>query len=81
MEFNRQQFAKQAKASDMKVTFRKVDNSIREMRCTLRPEVVNPTLKGGSRNTDPRDVTPVYDLDAKSWRSFRNDRVISVEVL
>jgi hypothetical protein len=78
MSFDRQDFVKRATKSDMLVVFVKKDKSLREMVCTLKPEVTNPTLKGGTRTSDPRDVTVVYDLEAKGWRSFRNDSVLSV---
>ena len=81
MKFDRHEFVNAAKDHAMVVTFKKVDNSIRRMVCTLQPDIINPTLKGGTRNTHPEDVTPVYDLEAKGWRSFRNNSVMSVEEL
>lgn len=81
MKFDRHEFVAKAKKQAMVVTFQKVDKSVRTMVCTLQPEIVNPTLKGGSRNTRPEEVTPVYDLEANAWRSFRNSSVMSVEEL
>lgn len=80
MNFDRVSFQNAAQSHDMQVQFLKVDGSIRDMRCTLRNEVC-PETKGKGRNTDPRDVTIVFDLDKKAWRSFRNDRVLEVKVI
>lgn len=78
MDFDRKAFQEQAKHNDMLVVFVKKDKTFRELKCTLKPDVVNPTLKGGERTSDPRDVTCVYDIENKGWRSFRNSSVIRV---
>lgn len=78
MNFDRTNFVKQAQKQPMVVRFRKKDNTIRDLVCTLEPSIINPTLKGGVRTSDPRDVTCVYDLENKGWRSFRNESVIEV---
>tara|TARA_Y100001963_G_C6536396_1_gene333484 strand:+ start:127 stop:375 length:249 start_codon:yes stop_codon:yes gene_type:complete len=80
MNFDRVKFTTLAEKHDMKVQFIKKDGTIRDMRCTLRQEAL-PELKGWGRNSDPRDVTIVFDLDKKAWRSFRNDRVLESSVL
>lgn len=79
MDFDREDFLKRARAGTMKVTFLKKDKSLRELVCTLKPEIVNPTLKGGTRTSDPRDVTIVYDVQNKGWRSFRNESVVEIK--
>lgn len=61
------------------VTFRKADNSIREMRATLMDDML-PQTKGVGRNSDPEQVQIVFDVDKRAWRSFRYDRLISAEV-
>jgi hypothetical protein len=71
------------------VTFVKADGTDREMRCTLNPEelpAVVPTgpvdgivIESKRPRKDPKDPDPavikVYDLEARSWRSFRMDRL------
>lgn len=59
------------------VTFKKKNGEMREMRCTLEPDVV-PEVKGTGRN-DNNEVIAVWDLDKKDWRSFRIDSVTKVE--
>ena len=65
----------------VKVTFTKVDNTERVMRCTLSdkliPEEKIPVGKFISNNYD--DVIRVYDLDKSDWRSFRVNSIISTE--
>ena len=71
------------------VTFVKADGTDRDMLCTLNPEelpAVVPTdpvdgivTESKKPRKDPKDPDPavikVYDLEAKSWRSFRMDRL------
>lgn len=71
------------------VTFTKADGTDREMLCTLDPDKLPAVVPTGpvdgivseSKRTrkDPKDPDPavikVYDLEAKSWRSFRMDRL------
>lgn len=64
------------------ITFRKKDGTLRLMKCTL-----NESLMEGGGNYEKKtdrtkevneNVVPVYDLDAKSWRSFRIDSLESM---
>jgi hypothetical protein len=71
------------------VTFTKADGTDREMRCTLNPEELPAVVPTGpvdgivseskKPRKDPKEPDPavikVYDLEAKSWRSFRMDRL------
>jgi hypothetical protein len=72
------------------VTFVKADGTDREMRCTLNPEelpaiavqtgpVDGIVSESKKPRKDPKEPDPavikVYDLEAKSWRSFRMDRM------
>jgi hypothetical protein len=80
------------------VTFVKADGTDREMLCTLNPEELPAiAVQTGSVDgivseskklrKDPKEPDPavikVYDLEAKSWRSFRMDRLkkISAEIV
>lgn len=64
--------------SNVEITFTKKDGTERVMRCTLDPDFVPDT--GGSGRTVKRneESQPVYDIDAKGWRSFRWDSIKSV---
>jgi hypothetical protein len=65
----------------VKVTFIKKDGTERVMLCTLEEGVaiphVNVTGRVRVRNDD---ICPVWDLDEKSWRSFRYDSVVKVNL-
>lgn len=65
------------------VTFIKKDGSERVMECTTSTSLVPPVeIK---ESTEPKkekkkneDVMPVYDLEAKAWKSFRWDSIKQV---
>ena len=67
------------------VTFLKLDGDERVMTCTLKEDIKPQAVK-----TDPlsqkkvREVSDkvcsVWDVNAKGWRSFRYDRVKTVEL-
>lgn len=62
------------------IRFTKVDGTIREMRCTLKSDLVPaPEHKPESNRTVNESVLPVWDLDKEGWRSFRIDSVIDVQ--
>ena len=68
------------------VDFTKLDGDKRVMTCTLREDMKPPATK-----TDPLSqkkvreisdaVVSVWDLNAQGWRSFRYDRVNSVDIV
>ena len=60
------------------VTFTKLDGTVRQMTCTLRPDIIPPT-QGKSVPSDK--VIAVWALDRTAWRSFRVDKVVRVVVL
>lgn len=75
------------------VTFTKKDGSERVMECTTSPEIVPPPalVEAHETNTDnpidfPKvkkvneDIMPVYDIDAKGWRSFRWDSIKNIKI-
>lgn len=69
------------KHSVVNIKFKKVDGTIRDMRCSLKEDVVKPyerkTLSSKEINTE---VQSVYDVEKQAWRSFRWDNVISFNV-
>lgn len=65
------------------VTFTKVDGTVRTMRCTLRAadlplREATESIKTTKYNPD---TLSVFDSEKKSWRSFRIENVISVQIL
>ena len=72
---------------EVTIIFKKVDGTLRTMRCTTCPELLPPApepIEGQEvsvkkeRKENP-DVARVYDLDKKDWRSFRFDSVTEVQ--
>lgn len=57
-------------------TFMKVDGTIRIARGTLRNDVL-PQIKGIGRPT-PENIQVYYDVDKRSWRSFKKDNLIGI---
>ena len=60
------------------VTFTKVDGSTRTLRCTLVEKDLPEKKEEGKTREPNKDVIPVFDLDAKAWKSFRVDSLKSI---
>jgi hypothetical protein len=69
---------------DVKVTFKKKDETTRTMLCTLREEAlpkqtdIEEQIQIKKKNSD---VLAVWDIDKESWRSFRYDSIIDWSVV
>ena len=65
------------------VKFKKKDDSIRKMICTLSeeylPEIQKEQEGEKKKKTESPDVIPVWDLEKLAWRSFRVDSIVEVE--
>jgi hypothetical protein len=66
----------------VEVTFTKSDGTERVMKCTLKDEVISEHWI--PKNTEPQrkfseDALPVFDVEAKGWRSFRFDSIKNIE--
>jgi hypothetical protein len=66
------------------VKFKKKDDSIRKMVCTLSEEYLpepEPLTEGEVKKTkkDNANTIPVWDLEKLAWRSFRVDTVVECE--
>ncbi len=65
------------------IEFRKLSGDVRVMTCTLKPDILptakteDPLSQKKLREINP-DVCAVFDTINQGWRSFRWDRVISV---
>ena len=58
------------------VVFRKRDDSMRTMRCTLREEALPKQMDIEERTESPnKEYLAVWDLDKSGWRSFRIDTI------
>lgn len=57
------------------LTFRKKDDTIREMKCTLMESKL-PQREQGKESRKENDTSiPVFDLEKNEWRAFRFDSV------
>ena len=61
-------------------SFRKRDSSVRKMLATrdlrLIPKESHPQ---GLKDTNNEVAVPVYDIEAKAWRSYKPDSVLTVD--
>jgi len=77
---NKEEFKERLKTTTAKIKFRKVDQSIREMSCTLSekflPEMEIKEDYTPKTKTDNPNNLRVWDLDKQAWRAFRVDSVI-----
>jgi hypothetical protein len=70
---------------EVTVTFTKVDGTERVMKCTLKEGLIIPTesevVQGKVKRTKvpSPDVLPVFDTEAKQWKSFRWDSIKQVD--
>lgn len=67
------------------VVFTKKDGTERVMECTTSPELVpaEPIVEGAEPKREKKtneDVMPVFDLEAKHWKSFRWDSIKEVRL-
>jgi hypothetical protein len=66
------------------ITFKKKDDTIRKMICTLSedylPELENKDeIKEKRTKKENPNTLPVWDLEKLAWRSFRVDSVVEYE--
>lgn len=70
-------------ADVLTVTFIKKDGTERVMRCTLREDLLPKiVVKEGEVKKEKKvneEVVPVYDMEAKAFRSFRLDSIKGIE--
>lgn len=78
-------FDKYALKEDLKngihtVVFEKTDGTIREMRCTLQPDMLPQFLSEVApvNKTENPNTLAVWDVDNNGWRSFRVDSVQTI---
>lgn len=67
----------------LSVCFTKTNGEVRNMRCTLQPDMVTINIDDFTRKSkNPKaknaDIVAVWDLDRNAWRSFRIDSIKSV---
>lgn len=77
---SKQELISLLETSSVKVKFKKSDGSERVMHCTRQAGYL-PLQENKSTRAKPEYLITVWDLDKISWRSFKYDSVISVEVV
>lgn len=80
----KEELIKLLKEKVVTVKFKKKDESIRKMVCTLSEEYLpepEPLAEGEVKRTkkDNPNTLPVWDLEKLAWRSFRVDSVVEYE--
>lgn len=61
----------------MNISFKKADGTVRNMHCSLHPELLPPITQTESNKIkkENSEVLAVFDLDKQAWRSFRLDSI------
>lgn len=80
----KEELIKLLKEKVVTVKFKKKDDSIRKMVCTLSEDYLpepEPLAEGEVKRTkkDNPNTLPVWDLEKLAWRSFRVDSVVEYE--
>jgi WYL_2, Sm-like SH3 beta-barrel fold len=81
---SKEDLVKLLKQKVVTVKFRKKDDSIRKMVCTLsedylpEPEDKTEVTEKKTKKENPNTL-PVWDLEKLAWRSFRVDSVVEYE--
>lgn len=82
MSDNKTELIEKLKTSEVTVSFKKKDGTIRDMKCTLmeskipKNEVANTSDVTKQRKKN-EEVLAVFDLEKNEWRSFRWDSLIT----
>lgn len=63
----------------VRLTFRKKDDTIREMVCTLNESKLPKREQGKESRAENINSMPVFDLEKNEWRAFRFDSVKKIE--
>lgn len=76
----KEELKEQLKNNIATIKFRKMDQTIREMSCTLSSNLL-PSLETDKEytpkiKTDNPNNVRVWDLDKQAWRAFRLDSII-----
>lgn len=86
MLYERDRLLKDLREYVIEVTFKKVDGSIRNMRCTLDSKLLPETYlkeeeKEKTFHKENPDVITAWDVQVGGWRSFRIDSVQYAQII
>jgi len=84
MPITKDELKKLLKSTVLTVNFKKKDDTLRKMVCTLNedylPEAEEVSDDKPKRSkAESADAIAVWDLEKQSWRSFRVDSIINYE--
>lgn len=82
MKYTKEQILKCLTTHQCVVKFTKVNGELREMPCTLKPDVV-PKFERKTpvkESTKESNTISVWCTDKQAWRSFRVDSVLDIQV-
>jgi len=77
----KEELKKLLKSTVLTVNFKKKDNTLRKIVCTLNEEYL-PEMDSKEEKkarSESSDAIAVWDLEKQDWRSFRIDSVINYE--
>mgnify|MGYP003116887092 CR=1 FL=1 len=79
---SREDLLNDLQGNQCRVVFKKKDDTLRTMICTLREDML-PSREAESLTKKPKNesVVPVWDIRKKAWRSFRLDSILDFNVL
>jgi hypothetical protein len=75
------EFKKLLKDTVVTVNFKKKDDSLRKMICTLNEDYLpEPEERENKKvKSESNDAIAVWDLEKQAWRSFRLDSIVNYE--
>ena len=75
------EFKKLLKNTVVTVNFKKKDDSLRKMICTLNEEYLPEPEERENKKTksESNDAIAVWDIEKRAWRSFRLDSIVDYE--
>jgi len=80
---NKEELKNLLKSTVLTVNFKKKDDSVRKMVCTLNeeylPDVDQDSTESKRTKKESTDAIAVWDLEKQAWRSFRLDSIINYE--
>ncbi len=78
----REDLVNSLQSNQCRVVFKKKDETLRTMICTLREDMLpSREVESLSKKNKNESVVPVWDIRKKAWRSFRLDSVLDFNVL
>ena len=75
----KEEMVEQLQEGAREIMFKKINGSIRHMKCTLNPMLAPKILEPAKTERVNVNVIPVWDIEKNQWRSFRVDSVLQFQ--